>query len=90
MYNIFNGSAPSYLDSFHRVHHSYKTRNSANSLKVPHCKSHSKVGFEYNGIVLWNGLPTALKHTDDKNVFKIKCKRYLLQKMFCQENCDFV
>ena len=93
MYNIFNGCAPNYLDSFHCTSHSHNTRNNVYSFNIPYCKSHSKVGFEYNGIVLWNGLPNLvnyLKNIDDRNVFKLKCKKYFLEKMFHQQNCDFV
>ena len=60
------------------------------SFNIPYCKSHSKVDFEYNGIVLWKFLPNSLKNVNDRNILKLKCKKYLLEKMFHQQNSDFV
>ena len=50
------------------------------SFNIPYCKSHSKVDFEYNSIVLWNFLPNSLKNVNDRNILKLKCKKYLLEK----------
>jgi len=55
--------------------HSHYTRTSVYSFNIPYHKSHSKVGFGCNGIVLWNSLP--------------KTKKYFLKKMFYQQK-DFV
>ena len=72
MYNIFNGCAPNYLDSFHHIWITLTIHG------IVHTKSDSKVDFEYNGIVLLNSLPNSLKNIEDRNVLKLKCKKYFL------------
>jgi hypothetical protein len=52
--------------------------------------SHIKVGFNYNGIVLYNRLYSSLKPIDEKNIFNLKCNKCFLKKMFHQQNCSFV
>ena len=92
MYNIYNGSAPSYLCSFKKVSdvHSYSTRRSNLSYVIPHVKTQGSKSFTFNGAKLWNNLPMFVKNETTKDGFKHKCKEYLFSQMSQQEESDYI
>ena len=44
----------------------------------------------YNGAKLWNKLPGSIKTSENKDVFKSKCKVYLFNKMSKAESSEFL
>jgi len=59
MYNINRGLAPEYMvNSFQLLDSSHQTRNSTLSYVVPRVNSFGLKSFKYNGVKLWNNLPT--------------------------------
>jgi len=90
MYNIFHGSAPTYLCNINTVSHEYNTRNTCMTFVLPHVKSYGHKSFFFNGVKLWNALPVFIKKFDDKNKFKYACKKHLMYKMYFDESSDFV
>jgi hypothetical protein len=82
VFNIKQKIAPEYLvNMFNHTLHSYQTRNSLFSFHVPHVKKYGKSTLSYNGPTLWNNLPNNIKNVTNKNSFKFKLKKYLLQNM---------
>ena len=69
--------------------HSYKTRRNA-TFQLPNVKSQGAKTFRFNGIKLWNSLPTNIKEVDNKVSFKIKCKSFLADKMKNKEDNVYV
>ena len=92
MYNIFYGTAPSYLCVFKKVSdvHSYSTRRSNKSYVIPHVKSQGSKSFSFNGCKLWNNLPNNIKSELTKDGFKSKCKEFLFNRMLSEEESDFI
>ena len=82
MYGIVNNTAPAYLcSSITHSSHNHNTRRSHLSLTVPQTKTQGSHSFKYCGIKLWNNLPIDIKNSQSKNIFKSKCKRFLMNKM---------
>lgn len=91
MYNIANGSAPKYmLDFIPRNVSKQHTRHSNLSFNLPQVKTPGSQTFKFNGVKLWNSLPDYLKCAESKNVFKYKCKKFLLKKMCQVEAQEFL
>ena len=87
MYNIFNGSAPSYMCHLNFV---CNAQSSVLGFSVPHVKSQDSRTFKYNGIILWNILPHNVKSAQPKYLFKKLCKDFLIwKKMRKAEDSDF-
>ena len=47
-------------------------------------------GLSYNGIKLWNNLPSHIKLLDEKSEFKTKCKAHMMKKMYDSEISDYI
>ena len=93
VYNVFTNSAPAYmLNQFSRTvnQHSHHTRNAAYSFSLPSVKSHGHNSFLFNGIKKWNSCNKSVKMCSSKDVFKSKCKLYLMEEMRKEECNDFV
>ena len=90
MFKIFHNTAPEYLCNVHLVGHGHRTRNSCLSYTIPHVKTQGSKSFVFNGIKLWNNLPSYIRMLEDKCEFKMKCKSYLMKKMFDVEMSDYV
>ena len=89
MYNVFDSSAPMYiLKQFSRSCHKYNTRRSQNSFTLPNVKSNGHNSFMYNGAKLWNDVNFKIPETRD--LFKSKCKRYMMYKIKNEEENEFV
>ena len=57
------------------------TRNNPNSIHVPLYRTvRSQKSIFYKGPKTWNDLPNDLKSLNNINTFKMKLKRYLLEK----------
>lgn len=89
MYKIHNGMAPEYLCNLNRLNHSYATRYNDNAYVIPHCDSKGKCTFQYNGIILWNNLPSDIKQSESLSNFKKKCKLHLFSEMRRKESNMF-
>ena len=91
MYNIFQGTAPSYLCNFELVseRHHHNTRGSRHCYVIPRVNNFGSTSFMFNGAKLWNSLPTVVKEADSLNSFKQKCKMYLFNKMKEEEESLF-
>ena len=60
------------------------------SYVIPQVKSQSKLTFKYNGAKLWNFLPLTLKKIENKDNFKVECKKHLFNKMQEIENSEYI
>jgi len=89
MYSINNNTAPAYLRDLELTSHSYSTRCGATFI-LPHVKSQGAKSFKYNGIKLWNSLPSNTKTAETKVLFKCKCKYFLMNNMQDKENSMYV
>jgi len=93
MFNIHNGTAPSYLsDNFTRVsdQHHHFIRNAEHNFIVPRVQGVENKNFYYQGVKIWNELPTSVKSLSNKYSFKHKVKQYLRNRATNVENCDFL
>jgi len=91
MYNIAYQTAPVYMsDYIPRKAKLQCTRNSDLSFMLPHVKTPGSHSFKFNGIKLWNSLPNYIKCAESKDIFKLKCKQYLFDQMYQQENQEFL
>ena len=90
MFNVYHKTAPEYLCDIDLISHGHNTRNSSQSFIIPHVKTQGSKSFRYNGIRLWNSLPSYLKNIEEKRLFKCKCKDYLMKKMYNEEVSEFV
>ena len=80
MFNIYNASAPLYLqDQFVRsqnlVH--VTTRNSEHNFVIPRVYGVAKNNFNFHGSKAWNQLPTSIKCIASKPSFKKSVKEHL-------------
>jgi len=90
MYNVFTGNAPSYFCNIIDVtNHSHSTRSQSHFI-LPHVKGQGKKSFKFNGIRLWNQLPSSIRSCDSKENFKKQLKQDLMLRMKNEEDCDFV
>ena len=91
-YDIYHGTAPSYLRNAIRVAdvHSHNTRNSSLNFMVPAVKSQGKLEFMFNGIKVWNALPDEVKLSYSKPIFKRKVKSHFLYEMGALESESFI
>ena len=91
MFKIFHESAPHYLvQSVNFNVTTHNTRMGSKTFVIPQVKSQGLKSFVYNGIKLWNGLPSEIKDIDDKDKFKLKCKSLLLNRMKRSAESDYV
>ena len=93
VYNIFNGTSPSYLSqNFTRVsdQHQYNTRQSSLNFIVPNVSGQAKQTFFYTSINVWNSLPSCTKNCSSRNSFKRHIKDFLVNQSIDRENNDFV
>ena len=80
-FNIFHELSPQYLNyNFVRVSdsHSYNTRGSDYSFRIPSISGCDTKAFYYNSILNWNNLPKNIKSISNKVIFKTAVKSYLL------------
>ena len=80
MYKVFNGGAPSYLNTFEYTDSTYSLRSiSTENLLVPRPKMESfRNSFSYSGAYAWNQLPSNIKNAPDVFVFKKMLKQHIL------------
>ena len=91
MFNIVNGSAPSYLqNNVQMVQHRYGTRRSELACVVPRVMGPGKSSFKYTGICLWNSLPVSVKRCNCKHNFKKQVRLFLWNKLESRERNMFV
>ena len=84
MFKVFNEKSPSYiLQQFNRSsgQHGHSTRNHDFNFVLPTVKSQGHSTFSFRGVKLWNNLPSSIRASTSTNVFKFKCKRYLMSEM---------
>ena len=85
VHNISNHRAPRYLQNqFTPVSesHNHRTRGSVANFRLP--RLHTKLGksaFIYKGVKDWNDLPTTMKQSQSLPSFKIKVKKWLMEKV---------
>lgn len=84
IHKILNGLLPNYLSEnliFSRNIHSRNTRkNINNNLRLPNYRLQtSRKSLYYNGILLYNSLPSDIKSEASINSFKEKCKMYIMR-----------
>lgn len=89
MYKIYHGEAPSYMCNLARVTHNHATRNSTMSFIVPQVKSQGLKSFSYNGIKLWNSIPSYIRKICSKEDFKFKCKKHMFNLMRLENQSEF-
>ena len=78
MYDISNGTAPSYLkNDFKRQVNHYNTRSEDKNFKVPHAKGISPYNFTTAGAKEWNYLPVNVKNSPSKLTFEKAVKAWL-------------
>ena len=93
MFNIFNDVAPSYLgEKFVRVGgvHRHNTRNSEFNVIVPRVQGPEKYNFSYQGVKVWNDLPSSIKGVQTKSVFKEAIKQYYINRTLSVESSEFI
>ena len=75
-FNFFNGTSPLYMSEIFIPHETVQaTRNSKHRFKVPLKKTNmGQNSLSYLGPKLWNDLPSELKLSKSKNIFKHKIK----------------
>ena len=80
MYKVFNGGAPSYLNTFEYTDSTYSLRSiSTENLLVPRPKMESfRNSFSYSGAYAWNQLPSNIKNAPNVFVFKKMLKQHIL------------
>lgn len=89
MFSIYKQTAPSYLCNMDLISHTHRTRSNA-TFKLPHVKSQGAKTFRFNAIKLWNSLPLNIKTSETKELFKRRCKTFLMSKMESKENNAYV
>ena len=78
VFNIKHMQAPTYMyQNFNPIRHQYSTRGSKHNYEALKPIGVTSGNFSYNGVKLWNDLPTWIKTIDDKNLFKRKVKAHL-------------
>ena len=78
MFNVANGTAPSYLCSqFVPLNRLYNTRHSENNFMSKSVHSIANHNFHCNGTREWNALPVTIKICKSKSVYKKFVKGYL-------------
>jgi len=93
MFSVFNNCAPMYMISqFSRMsnHHQHQTRSVSNSFALPRVNSHGHHSFRFNGIKMWNNLSNDIQSCNTKDMFKRKCKKYLMEELRKEETDVFV
>ena len=80
------------LNQFSRTvsQHNHNTRNAAYSFSLPTVRSNGHNSFLFDGIKKWNNCNKTVKMCSSKDVFKYKCKLYLMEEMRQEEYSDFV
>ena len=73
MFDIVNDRAPGYMKNHIDMvynHHSYNTRASVMSCKIPRVNSTARRTFFHTGICLWNSLPLEIKQRKSQIALK--------------------
>ncbi len=88
VYNILNGNCPDYMkDLVTPVNHNVNTRSSSSHLlQVP--KTKLKTGqrsFSYRAAVLWNKLDSDVKQASNIDIFKDRCRKFLMRDSYARE-----
>ena len=80
------------MSQFFRVsdQHQHQTRHVSNSFTLPNVKSHGHHSFKFNGIQIWNNLSKEIQSCNTKDMFKRKCKGYLMEELRKEEEDEFV
>jgi len=93
VFNIFNGTAPSYLaQNFTRASrtHSHCTRTSNYNFLVPSTKGIAANTFFCNAIRDWNALPPQIQIITNKDTFKKAVKKHLAECALRQDLSDYI
>ena len=80
MYNIISGTAPDYLSSqivMVNTQHTYNTKASVRSCKVPRANNVARSSFFYTGILLWNSLPLSTKLAGSRGAYRGQVRAHL-------------
>ncbi len=82
VYKVSKENGPAYMtDYFQEANniHIYSTRFATNgSYTLPKAKTdNGQRTFQYSGAAEWNKLPESIRKSENRNVFKSRCNRYL-------------
>ena len=92
VFNIYHGSAPSYLsENFDLRSKSCRSTRSSSNLDfiVPRIKTCESEAFFYQAVKNWNDLPRDIKECKNREAFKKNVKEHLMKKGLDRFNCDF-
>ena len=93
VFNIYQGTAPSYLSEHFLLRSETSSRNTRSSSNldyiVPRIRTCESGSFFYQGIKNWNELPRHIKEIKGKESFKVNVKKHLMDKGLDKHNCDF-
>ena len=89
MFNVNRGTAPTYMCNMEKVNHQHRTRSNCEYV-LPSVKTQGKKSFYYNGVKLWNNLAIEIRNVETKELFKVKLKDELFDRMRKEEDDDFI
>ena len=79
--NIYNSSDDTFITNYKFTHetHQYKTRNNLHKcLAIPMPRTeYYKRSLSYNGVILWNEIPSSIRNSGTLQTFKLKLKTFL-------------
>ena len=91
MYDIYHGTAPTYLCStFEHNRNRYSTRSRDANFTIPRYTSLASKNFNAIGALEWNKLPYSVKTSPSKSIFKKSVKIYLKTQAHSIANSDFL
>ena len=91
MYNVYNGTAPTYLcEQFQILVRSYNTRYSQHCFVNKHNHGMAANNFTTVGTKEWNSLPDSIKCIQSKDSFKANIKKLLRSQAHLKEQNDFI
>lgn len=84
IHKMLKGLLPGYLSDklilTNTVHNRYTRQNNDFSLRLPNYTStFTQKNLFYNGVKLYNDLPNEIKKSESLNIFKIKCKKHIIE-----------
>ena len=91
IHDMIYGNAPRYLTSSISIPNSrHNTRSGPMSLVIPAVKSFGHSSFRYTSVTAWNELPSDIRTTSVKSVFKSKVKSFLFNKFYQESQNPFI
>ena len=82
MYRFHNDMLPSFFKRFFTYNydiHQHNLRNLHNFALPPTRTNYMKFSIQYHGPIVWNALPKKLKSLNSIQMFKSRCKKYLME-----------